>query len=483
MRKLSEAFTDRVVILVSGKVNSGKSSLLNFIASQYEFGIPQYFYLDDGHIVLTDEQFAEGATETTSRIQGVFLGSNLVFLDSPGLHSVTAANGELTRRFTDSADLVLWITSSTSPGQTHELAVLKDELARQKPLLPIISRSDYLDESQVGDDIVTEIKLKNDTDRRGQERDVANRARVGMDPSLSAMLKEPISLSALYCKKNDTHTALFSDPGMDRLFANLATCVSDAQAYKSRKARQQVLNYLERDVLGQVRDALRPKIDALIHQAQAETISLNAKRIAVHKEVMTDVLEAIPPLLTEARRTKDLGALRISLQNILSTSLNNRLQATLSPYLAAVDEVLLDLTEQDIGQLNTQTYDRRVISGSNRKAIGAAGGAAAGAGLGTLLLPGLGTLIGGGLGMYLGSKAGEALMQTRLETVVIGVSDGEVQTAILALLDDLVPAQVNQGIDNVIEVICCMQHYALGLKQHISQFETTLSTIKDAIHE
>ena len=47
------------------------------------------------------------------------LGLRLVFLDSPGLHSVTDKNGELTRRFTDSADAVLWLTPSTSPGQVQ----------------------------------------------------------------------------------------------------------------------------------------------------------------------------------------------------------------------------------------------------------------------------------------------------------------------------------------------------------------------------
>ena len=91
------------------------------------------FYLEDGAITPFEGSFEEGITETTARIQGVKLGSRLVLVDSPGLHSVTGKNGELTRRFTDSADAVLWLTPSTSPGQVQELDDLRIELQNQNP--------------------------------------------------------------------------------------------------------------------------------------------------------------------------------------------------------------------------------------------------------------------------------------------------------------------------------------------------------------
>ncbi|WP_250530521.1 dynamin family protein, partial [Caballeronia sp. ATUFL_F1_KS4A] len=75
-------------------------------------------------------------------LQGVRLAGKLVLVDTPGLHSVTPENAVLTQRFTDSADGVLWLTSSTSPGQVQELDELGRELHRNKPLLPVVTRSD-----------------------------------------------------------------------------------------------------------------------------------------------------------------------------------------------------------------------------------------------------------------------------------------------------------------------------------------------------
>jgi hypothetical protein len=124
---LADYFDDQALLLVFGKFNAGKSSFCNFLAERFAAHNRnvQYFHVDAGRVVDTSEPFTEGATETTSRLQGVRLGAKLVLLDTPGLHSVTPQNAALTQRFTDSADGVLWLTSSTSPGQVQEL----DELA------------------------------------------------------------------------------------------------------------------------------------------------------------------------------------------------------------------------------------------------------------------------------------------------------------------------------------------------------------------
>ncbi|MBB5407020.1 hypothetical protein HDG34_000943 [Paraburkholderia sp. HC6.4b] len=67
---------------------------------------------------------------------------------------MTPDNAALTRRFTDSADGVLWLTSSTSPGQVQELDELGRELHRNKPLLPVVTRSDEYEEDEVDGELV-----------------------------------------------------------------------------------------------------------------------------------------------------------------------------------------------------------------------------------------------------------------------------------------------------------------------------------------
>lgn len=50
MRALSEAFADRVIFLVFGKVNAGKSSFCNFIVEQFPAESVKRFYLDNGEL-------------------------------------------------------------------------------------------------------------------------------------------------------------------------------------------------------------------------------------------------------------------------------------------------------------------------------------------------------------------------------------------------------------------------------------------------
>src|SRR5690554_5597732 len=89
---------------------------------------------------------------------------------------MTTENAELTQLFIESADGVLWLSSSTSPGQTQELAELAQELRRGKALLPIITRSDYLDEVVVGMEIKKQLCNKSEQNRAEQETDVWLRA-------------------------------------------------------------------------------------------------------------------------------------------------------------------------------------------------------------------------------------------------------------------------------------------------------------------
>src|SRR3546814_16525586 len=104
------------------------------------------------------------------------IGDRLVLLETPGLHSLTAENAELTLRLADSADAVLWLSSSTSPGQVQELDELARELRRRKPLLPVITRSDIFEEDEIDGEICKVLRNKTDENRLLKECDVGVRA-------------------------------------------------------------------------------------------------------------------------------------------------------------------------------------------------------------------------------------------------------------------------------------------------------------------
>lgn len=77
-QSLAQALAGKVMLLVFGKFNAGKSSLCNFLAERFrQHGRKvQYFHLEAGKIVHGDDGFREGATETTARLQGVSWARN-----------------------------------------------------------------------------------------------------------------------------------------------------------------------------------------------------------------------------------------------------------------------------------------------------------------------------------------------------------------------------------------------------------------------
>ena len=238
-----QGFDHKLIILVFGKVNSGKSSFSNLFVEQYVEDNPetaaQYFYLENGEKVNTDEPFAVGSTETTARIQGIELG-NLVLLDTPGLHSVTDENGELTRKYTDSADLVLWLTNSGSPGQIQELNELKVELQKQKPLLPIITKSDTYEEDEVDGEIVSELIMKSEADRSLQQQDVLSRTRQKIDAMVqdtngTDQMLRPISVSAHYVEAYHELPETLAQSGFIDLYEGINATFQSATDYKVDK--------------------------------------------------------------------------------------------------------------------------------------------------------------------------------------------------------------------------------------------------------
>ena len=160
--ELSKDFGDKLIFFVFGKVNAGKSSFSNLF-SDLSGLTSEIYYLDENNQIQTNKEnnFKVGQTETTARIQWIELDS-LILVDSPGLHSITDKNAELTKQYLDSADAIIWLTSSGSPGQVQELEELAKEMRKEKPILPVITKSDVYEEDwcDKADDIIKTLKAK-----------------------------------------------------------------------------------------------------------------------------------------------------------------------------------------------------------------------------------------------------------------------------------------------------------------------------------
>ncbi|SNX47001.1 50S ribosome-binding GTPase, partial [Acinetobacter puyangensis] len=266
-QSLADAFGDKVMLLVFGKFNAGKSSLCNLLAECFrtQGQVVRYFYVQNEKIHYTDMLLREGATETTAQLQGVCLGERLVLLDTPGLHSATAENAALTQRFIDSADGVLWLSSSTSPGQVQELDTLARELKRHKLLFPIITRSDQIEEDEVDGEICTVLCNKNSSQRALQETDVYARAgeklrEMAVDPDV---LKPPVSVSTQMARQTGMDEQTMIEAGFECLFAALLQMIEPALHYKQRKPAEIFLHHLQEQVLETFIQEIVPLSDQL----------------------------------------------------------------------------------------------------------------------------------------------------------------------------------------------------------------------------
>lgn len=332
---LARCLDHAAILLVFGKFNAGKSSLCNFIARRFADAgrAVSFFHLDGGMIVEDAGPFAEGATETTAHLQGARLGQGLVLLDTPGLHSATGAHADLTRRFLDSADGVLWLTSSAAPGQVQELGELAAELRRGKPLLPVVTRSDMYEEDEIDGALVQQLANKPAAIRAAQEADVAARARealaaMGVTPDL---LRPPVSVSVHMAGRGGPagDAAALVEAGIEHLYEALRQLAGPARAYKRRKPAEVLLCHLDESVLGGLRREVGTRLARLSQSLDAARADLDAQREDLQDATWRAAMSSLPDLLDRCAATGDGDGLC----RALSARLTDALAAAMTAHL------------------------------------------------------------------------------------------------------------------------------------------------------
>lgn len=359
---LAEQLDDKVVLLVFGKFNAGKSSLCNLLAERFSaYGkAVEYFYVDAGRIVEASAQFGEGATETTAQLQGVRLGEKLVLLDTPGLHSVTPENAALTQRFTESADAVLWLTSSASPGQVQELDELSRELHRNKPLLPVVTRSDLYEEDEVDGELHRVLCNKTAQNRAEQEADVKSRAEeklrsMGVD---AAQLSAPVSISVRMVREQGQSAAALREAGFERLYSALCAITEPTLSYKRRKHAEIVLHHLEDNVLRALHRENAPLLGELKIAVQAALESLETKQTQIDDAVWRRVIPQLPELLEKHSAARDVRMVCDELEKALFEAFLREANEKLAEFHFTADASLASIKPEGAADFEEVMFER-----------------------------------------------------------------------------------------------------------------------------
>lgn len=468
MRALSEQFADRVILLVFGKVNAGKSSFCNYLTNLFAPEQIKRFCFEDGKVKYFDGAFAEGVTETTAQIQGVELGSNLVLLDSPGLHSIVDENGALTRRYTDSADAILWLTPSSSPGQVQELHDLKLELEKKKPLQPIITKSDVLIEDwcEEAQDLIQKVENKSAQVRQLQEEDVYSRVSAlgGVDD-----LKDAVSVSVhAYKTLTATSQNALQEAGLQTLFERLVVIVNEANQYKVIKAKRQMINFLDGEVLHSLNENVLPQVQELQQLLEKTTHNLRQKQNVLSNQILDNVLCEVPIIVDKHMNNRDKEAISRELNQLIEEQISNTLTHELSDYVNNIQRISGDLSSGSLGDFDDITIDVKQVTGRRASSIassaGALGGAAAGAAIGSavpIIGTAIGGVVGGILGGFGGSQLGERIfVEISTHKEAVGVSPDQVILTTSAAVRQQLPQLVERVFNDVQTSFMPLQQYA-----------------------
>jgi GTP-binding protein EngB required for normal cell division/uncharacterized protein YukE len=186
-------FEKSVLVVIFGNVNVGKSTVGNIIAGaadpeqpDYEekkavlekyFGPTPDFYEYDiaGNQTnqverkKTTSVFKEGYVETTANIQYFTRKEGLTWTDSPGICSVNQENGDLAKKYVEFADMVIFITTSSSPAKADEVQELKKLFVKKKPVLILVNKSDKWVKDEDNGQLVKKLIPKSVEDRKKQE--------------------------------------------------------------------------------------------------------------------------------------------------------------------------------------------------------------------------------------------------------------------------------------------------------------------------
>lgn len=362
--KFINEYEDSFNIAVFGKVKAGKSYTGNFIMGNVirDLGIatsydkiqprPTVTVIDRGKkttqakLAEFDEEGKEGfrvdPNEATSTIQLFRLGG-MVWIDTPGIGSVTWDNEMLAKNFVDNADLIVYMSNSDAAGTQQDFRELKELYARQKRFVLLLPQSDETeeDEDDEGNPIYV-LGPRSEKDRRDMEeyiRDelVKHGIRINMD---SEVLTISTKLAIEGLKNNDE--AMFEASNLKKFLAVLIS-ITNNEAAKLKRATP----------LGRINDMIDEIVKALgtadgkltEHMAILEKMkrTLSEDNENLQYKMLNECMNGVTEIVTSKAQEVESGSASLSsdeLQEIVSKEVYRVILATCTEKFAGSENIL-----------------------------------------------------------------------------------------------------------------------------------------------
>ncbi|SKA51912.1 dynamin family protein [Photobacterium toruni] len=460
---LRSGIDDSLLVFVCGKVKAGKSALGNYvvsgsteptpadIAQLQALGIePQFFNYETNTEFTQAETLAQGfrvgQAETTASIQGVHI-PGLSFIDSPGLHSVTDKNGELTQKYVEAADLILYPMNSAQPARASDLAELQALIKKGKRILLLLTQSDIYDFEVIDGRYQKKLIMKTCEDQQKQQAYLKQQFAQMLDQhNLHAPEPSVSSVSVRYAELQDNSDEAMTASGMEDFFSVLNNTLDSEAITLKKNAPIQQLRRLYDDLLSAdasiaidvIIQPLAQGIETLTHQQQRFLDHSNSAAL----NIIRDVCAEIDNVVEHCADSQDSQAMMQAMQTHYHRIFTHYYQPVIEKCTAEMLDCVVQLTDN----MDNIGFSRRTKQGQicvtqrkkvrNRTVLAVLGGIG-------------GFFVGGPLGSAVAASlcgaAGDYFTSESYENVTIDVGDNREQ--VKERLLDWVEHQTQQDIE------------------------------------
>ncbi|MDD2601019.1 MAG: dynamin family protein [Kiritimatiellae bacterium] len=458
-QRLRSVADDSLLIIVYGKVKAGKSTLGNYIAnSAPKKSTPHFFTFDHGGSEVSTPKLAEFSgdsfetktTECTSTIQG-FKIQGMTWIDTPGLASMTGANGALARKYIEAADLIIYPMSSDSPGRHTDTDELRELAKAGEHFCVVITKSDFTDEDELDGKLVRTLRNKTKEDRLKQEEWVQTEIlkklkKVSIDHNTQAeeyLCGKILSISIMTAREYPEDSEQWINSNIPALYTMFNDVLNkDAVRLRGQKALFKVSSFLRECILNQKNpDSLVSHFAELqgeLNDLKAKAAELTGQCNTLASACMNDVNLEVQKIVLSAKKNGWAGK-KIG-EEILEV-VRKKVIAEAEPAARKILDNFAEKLEAEfpVPELNPTKLDIKdkikTITVSNErvaKAGGAGAGAIVGGALGLFIpVPGLGPMLGSILGSfvggYAGRKIGDGFSSSTEKRVTVGDNSQDVE--------------------------------------------------------
>ena len=354
----------------------------------------------------------EDILESTTSIQGFRCGS-IVWIDTPGIHSLTRKHEDLARYFATHANLLIFISSYDSPLRGSELDEILNFHTQKIPLFLIVSKCDKIEEkSKFGKLVSTCVRPPEDEIMRAKEYvwNVVKKSKLEgwLDPEKIIFLS-----SRLYREGKR------EESGVETFLEFLAKLMREEGSYLKLKTPLTRLAQLSNDILRDI------SVRGNTLQELSEKVKNISKRLdkleeEIIRHFLSSYMNEVDKIIEEKRKELKSGTSRSvriyfppsKYKEILENSVRNLV--TNARIEKEIKEILKDFEPQERGFYNdlekiTKTITRIETHKGRGGIWGEGTGGLAGSLAGGVLGAEIGAAIGGPVGAVIGGLIGGIL--------------------------------------------------------------------------